>query len=148
MNPEKMTGLELLAAVVSGDLPHPSIADTIPMRICAVSKGVIKFVVKADARHINPMGGIHGGFAATVIDSVTGCAVHSALEAGVGYGTIDLSVKMLRPIPIGVELVAEGNLINISKNFGVSEGRIVDAEGRLYAYGSSTCSILYTSLSK
>lgn len=141
MNLKKMTGLDLLLAMAKGTLPHPSIADTIPMRISEVSKGVIKFTVKADSRHINPLGGVHGGFAATVLDSVTGCAVHSALDAGVGYGTIDLNVKMLRPIPLNIELLAEGRLINVSKNLGISEGIIKDREGKLYAHGTSTCSI-------
>ena len=141
MNPKAMTGLELLLAMTKGTVPHPSITDTMPMRISEVSKGVVKFFVKADARHLNPMGGVHGGFAATVIDSITGCAVHSVLDAGVGYGTIDLNVKMIRPIPPGVELVAEGRLINISKSFGIAEGFIKDSEGKLYAHGTSTCSI-------
>lgn len=141
VNLNKMTGLDLLLAMAKGTLPHPSIADTIPMRISEVAKGGIKFTVKADSRHINPLGGVHGGFAATVLDSVTGCAVHSALDAGVGYGTIDLNVKMIRPIPLDVELLAEGRLINLSKNIGISEGTIKDRDGKLYAHATSTCSI-------
>ncbi len=136
-----MSGHDLLQAMSEGKLPHPSIADTVPMRITELTKGSIKFIVKADDRHINPLGGVHGGFASTVLDSATGCAIHTMLDAGVGYGTIDLNVKMLRPIPLGVELVAEGHVINISKNIGVSEGVIKDNEGKLYAHGTTTCSI-------
>ena len=117
MNPLKMTGFELLSAMAEGKLPHPSIADTMPMRLGSLTKGSIVFKVEADKRHLNPLGGVHGGFAATVIDSITGCAVHTMLEAGVGYGTVDLNVKMIRPIPLGVELIAEGKVINISKKF-------------------------------
>ncbi len=136
-----MSGLELLQAMSEGKIAHPSIADTMPMRVSELSKGNIKFIVKANDRHINPLGGVHGGFACTVLDSATGCAVHTMLDAGVGYGTVDLNVKMLRPIPLGVELIAEGRVLNISKNIGVSEGAIKDNEGKLYAHATATCSI-------
>lgn len=142
MDIKRMTGYELLTAMVEGLLPAPSICETIPMAISDVEKGVIRFTAKADSRHLNPLGGVHGGFAATVLDSVTGCAIHSMLEAGVGYGTIDLNVKMVRPIPKDVELVAEGRVINISRNLGVSEGDIKDENGKLYAHATCTCSIL------
>jgi len=141
LNPHEMTGLDLLQAMADGRLPHPSIADTMPMRLAEISKGAIKFIVKADHRHINPLGGVHGGFAATVLDSVTGCAVHTMLDVGVGYSTVDLNIKMLRPIPLEVELYADGRVIHISKSLGVSEGSIKDANGKLYAHGTSTCSI-------
>ena len=85
---------------------------------------------------------MHGGFAATVLDSVTGCAIHSLLEAGVGYGTIDLNIKMCRPIPQDVELTAIGTVINLSKNLGISEGKIIDDEGKLYAHATATCMII------
>ena len=88
------------------------------------------------------MGGVHGGFAATVLDSVTGCAVHTMLEAGVGYGTVDLSVKMLKPIPQGVELLAEGRVIHISKSIGFAEGTIKTLEGVLLAHATATCRII------
>jgi len=99
MNPKEMTGLQLLQAMCAGKIPAASISETIPMQPYEVSEGTIHFKAKADSRHLNPLGGVHGGFAATVLDSVTGCAVHSMLEAGVGYGTIDLNIKMCRPIP-------------------------------------------------
>jgi len=107
-----------------------------------VSEGKISFKAKADHRHLNPLGGVHGGFAATVLDSVTGCAVHTMLEAGVGYGTIDLNIKMCRPIPRDKELLAIGSVINISKNLGISEGKIVDEDGKLYAHATATCMII------
>ncbi|EPJ4856766.1 PaaI family thioesterase, partial [Acinetobacter baumannii] len=88
------------------------------------------------------LGGVHGGFAATVLDSVTGCAVHTMLPAGVGYGTIDLNVKMCRPLPQNQVLIATGKVINLSKNLGISEGKITDEEGKLYAYATATCMII------
>jgi len=142
MNPKEMTGLQLLQAMCAGKIPPASISETMPMQPYEVTKGTIRFKVKADSRHLNPLGGVHGGFAATVLDSVTGCAVHSMLEAGVGYGTIDLNIKMCRPIPKDQELLAVGTVINISKNLGISEGKIVDDEGKLYAHATATCMIL------
>ena len=139
-----MSGFELLTAMAEGELPAPSITETIPMTMDVIERGCVKFIVKADDRHLNPLGGVHGGFAATVLDSVTGCAVHSALEAGVGYGTIDLNIKMMRPIPKNTDLFAQGRIINLSKNLGVSEGDIKDADGKLYAHATCTCSIIRT----
>ncbi|RZJ23538.1 MAG: PaaI family thioesterase [Acinetobacter sp.] len=142
MNPKEMTGLQLLQAMCAGKIPAASISETIPMQPYEVTEGTIRFKVKADSRHLNPLGGVHGGFAATVLDSVTGCAVHSMLEAGIGYGTIDLNIKMCRPIPKDQELLAVGTVINISKNLGISEGKIVDDEDKLYAHATATCMIL------
>jgi uncharacterized protein (TIGR00369 family) len=142
LNIRETAGIDLLRAMQEGKIPYATIADTVPMRIAALDKGVVRFTVKADRRHINPLGGVHGGFAATVLDSVTGCAIHSLLEAGVGYSTVDINVKMLRPIPLDEELHAEGRVLNLSKNLGVSEGVIRDANGKLYAHATSTCLIL------
>ena len=142
MDPATMTGLELMQAMLAGKLPPPSIASTIPMRGMAVESGKVVFKARADERHLNPLGGVHGGFAATVMDTVTGCAVHTLLAAGEGYGTIDLNVKMVRPVPRNVDLVAEGNVINISRSLAVSEGTLKDAEGKLYAHATATCMLM------
>lgn len=142
MNPKEMTGLQLLQAMCDGRIPAPSMSETIPMQPYDVSEGTICFKVKANHHHLNPLGGVHGGFAATVLDSVTGCAVHSMLEAGAGYGTIDLNIKMCRPIPQNQQLLAIGKVINISKNLGISEGKIVDENGKLYAHATATCMII------
>jgi len=139
---KNMSGLELLSAMVDGVLAPPSISETIPMKMDVIEKGNVKFIVKADSRHLNPVGGVHGGFAATVLDSVTGCAVHSTLDAGVGFGTVDLNIKIMRPIPINTQLFAVGRVINISRNLAVSEGDIKDAEGKIYAHATCTCSII------
>jgi uncharacterized protein (TIGR00369 family) len=80
--------------------------------------------------------------AATVLDSVTGCAVHTLLEAGVGIGTIDLHVKMLKAVPIEQDLIAEGRVINLSRSLGVSEASLRDADGALLAHATATCAIL------
>ncbi|HJF28845.1 MAG TPA: PaaI family thioesterase [Acinetobacter lwoffii] len=142
MNPKEMTGLQLLQAMAAGHIPPASISQTIPMKPTVIESGQVTFEVQADQRHLNPLGGVHGGFAATVLDTVTGCAVHSALEAGIGYGTIDLNIKMCRPVPQNRPLTAIGKLINMSKNLAISEGKIVDEDGKLYAHATATCMIL------
>lgn len=141
-NPMEMTGLEFLQAMIEGHIPPASISKTIPMQPTEISEGSVTFKAHADHNHLNPLGGVHGGFAATVLDSVTGCAVHTMLPAGVGYGTIDLNVKMCRPIPQNQALIATGKVINLSKNLGISEGKIIDDEGKLYAYATATCMII------
>lgn len=80
--------------------------------------------------------------AATVLDSVTGCAVHTMLDVGVGYGTVDLNVKMLKAIPLDRDLTAEGRVIHLSRTIGVSEGSLRDEEGTLFAHATATCAIL------
>lgn len=142
MQPEKMTGLELLQAAIAGLVPVPPMSRTLPMEVTEARSGYIAGTARADERHINVMGGVHGGFAATVLDSATGCAVHTMLDAGVGYGTTDLSIKMLRPVPINETLIVEGKIINISRNLGVAEGTLKSADGKLLAHATATCFIL------
>lgn len=139
MSIKNMTGLEVMQALVEGKIPPPSMAETIPGKGISAEKGKVLFEAKADERHLNPMGGVHGGFAATVLDTVTGCTVHTMLEAGVGYATIELNVKMLRPVPKNAPLLAEGRIISVTKSLGVSEGTLKDAQGRLLAHGTAMC---------
>jgi len=139
MNPLEVSGLELLRAIVDNRFPPSPMTETVPMRFVEVDEGRVKILARADGRHLNPLGGVHGGFASAVLDSVTGCAVHSMLEAGVGYGTIDLQVKMLRPVPRDQELVAEGNIVHVSRNLATSEGTLKSTEGKLLATATATC---------
>ena len=141
-NPMEMTGLEFLQAMIEGHIPPASISKTIPMQPTEISEGSVTFKSQSYHNHLNPVGGVHGGFAATVLDSATGCAVHSTLEADVGYGTIDLNVKMCRPVPQNKTLKAIGKVINISKNLAISEGQLLDDEGKLYAHATATCMII------
>ena len=143
MNPKHMTGIQLLQAMQDGHIPPASISQTIPMQPTMIESGKIQFEVQADERHLNPLGGVHGGFAATVLDTVTGCAIHTLLDAGVGYGTIDLNIKMCRPIPKNKMLFAIGEVINLSKNLGISEGKIVDHDSKLYAHATATCMLIH-----
>lgn len=142
MSLEKMSGLEIMQAMVAGKIPDASIAQIIPMKGILAEHGRIQLEAMADERHLNPLGGVHGGFAATVMDSVTGCALHTVLDAGVSYGTVDLNVKMLKPVPKHVPLIAEGKVINVSRSIGVAEATLKDADGNLYAHATATCMIL------
>ncbi|WP_394129882.1 PaaI family thioesterase [Shewanella maritima] len=134
-----VNGLEVMQAMVNGEFPAPSMAKTIPMRAIKVAYGSIEFEAIANERHLNPMGGVHGGFAATVLDSVTGCAVHSALDIGQSYSTIELQVKMVRPIPVGQPVFAIGNLINKSKSLAIAEAKLHSKEGKLLATATASC---------
>lgn len=142
MNPQQMSGLQIMQAFAAGHFPKPGIAKTMPMEVEAVEPNRVVFAVTADERHTNPLGGVHGGFAATVLDSVTGCATHTALAAGESYGTIELNVKMSKAIPFNRTLRTEGKVINVSSRLVISEGSIRDEDGTLYAYGTATCMIL------
>jgi len=139
---KNLSGLELMQAMVAGQLPMPPIAHVIPMTGVAAEHGRVVFEAQADERHLNPLGGVHGGFAATVLDSVTACAVHTVLDAGVGYATVDLNVKMVKAVPRGVPLIAEGRVIAVSRSLGISEGTLKDADGTLYAHATATCLII------
>ena len=143
MNPLNMTGLEIMQAFQKGLVPAPGIAKTMGMEeVGDVEYGRIVFMAVADERHSNPLGGVHGGFAATILDSVTGCATHTVLAAGEGYGTTDLAIKMCRPMPFNKKLMAEGKVINVGKNLVISEGYLRDEDGKLYAHATATNMII------
>ncbi|QIC63735.1 PaaI family thioesterase [Acinetobacter schindleri] len=141
MDIKNLSGLQIMQEMCNGNLPMPSMATTIPMKPTLIESGQVTFEVQADQHHLNPLGGVHGGFAATVLDTVTGCAIHTVLEAGAGYGTINLNIKMCRPIPQNRPLTAIGQIINTSKNLAISEGKIIDEDGKLYAHATATCMI-------
>lgn len=142
MDPRKMTGLEIMQAFAQGLFPAPGIAKTVPMGPVEVEKGRLVFWAQAHEGHTNPLGGVHGGFAATVLDSVIGCVTHTVLEAGESYGTTDLNIKMCRPVPFNTRLLAEGRVINIGRNLVISEGFLRDEEGKLYAHATATNMII------
>ena len=134
----QLTGLEYMQQVVAGAIPMPAMAETVPMKCTAASPGAVTFHARADQRHLNRANNVHGGFTATVMDSVTSCALRTGLEAGVGFVTIELNVKLLKPVPRDTDLRAEGKLINVSKRLGVSEARLFDDQNRLCAHATAT----------
>jgi uncharacterized protein (TIGR00369 family) len=137
-NHNQLSGLEYMQAVVAKQIPMPPMAETIPMQCVAAEAGAVTFTARADERHLNRANNVHGGFTATVMDSVTSCALRTALEAGAGFVTIELNVKLLRPVPSNTELRAEGKLINVSRRLGTAEARLFDDKGKLCAHSTAT----------
>ena len=134
------SGLETLQAIFSGELPRPPIGDTLDFAPIHMDHGVAVFQGKPQLRHYNPLGSVHGGWFATLLDSALGCAVHSALPAGKGYTTLELKVNIVRALTDAVPLVrAEGKLIHLGRQMATSEARLVGPDGKLYAHGTTTC---------
>lgn len=142
MADQNRTGLEWMQALMHGDMAEPAMSDTIPMKLIAAEKGKVTFEVKADKRHGNIFGGVHGGFAASVLDSATGSAVHTMLDAGQHYATVDLQIKMCRPLPMDTALITQATVINVSRSLGMAEATLKDANNKIYAFASATCMIL------
>lgn len=142
MDTTKLSGLEFLRAVKNGDLPKSQMSETIPMQLTVVEPNYVEYEVYAEDRHKNLQGGVHGGFYATVLDSATGAAVRTALGPGIRFSTIDLNIKMLKPIKFKHTYTAIGEVIRTGKSVLTSEGRIVDSEGNIYAFGSATLLVL------
>lgn len=140
-DPRRLSGRELLAIMMAGGLPAPTIGATMGLVLSEIGEGYARFEATPDARHLNPMGGVHGGFAATALDSATGCALHTTLGPGESYGTVHLEVKMLRAVPVGRTLIAEARVLRAARTVGFSEGVLKDAEGTVYAHGSATLAI-------
>jgi uncharacterized protein (TIGR00369 family) len=138
-----MSGLAYLRAFQSGALPPTPIAVLMGMAVAEVEEGRVVFTVQPAEYHYNPIGVVHGGLAATLLDSALGCAVHSTLPAGTAYTTLEIKVNYVRPITHETgELRCEGKIIHQGSRIATAEGRITDASGKLYAHGTTTCIIL------
>lgn len=139
----RLPGIEIIRMIARGDLPAPSIAATlgISLLLGEVEEGRVVFEGEPGDHVLNPLGTVHGGFAATLLDSAMGCAVHTLLPAGAGYGTVDLKVSFLRPILRDAGMVrVEGKVINAGRTLMLAEGRVVGRDdGRLYAHATCTC---------
>jgi len=138
-----MTGLELMHAIVSGDAPAPPIAELVGFDLVEVGEGHASFSLDPAERHYNPLGTVHGGIAATLLDSATGCAVHTTLGEGENYTTLELKVNFVRAITEATgRVVAAGSVIHRGGRVATAEARLTDEDGRLLAHGTSTCLIL------
>ena len=142
MDTTQLSGLEFLIALKKGEVPKSPMSQTIPMQLTVVEPNYVEYEVQPDERHLNLQGGIHGGFYAAVLDSVTGAAVRTTLGAGIRFSTIDLNVKMLKAIKCNQSYIAIGQVIRTGKSVLTSEGKIIDREGNIYAFGSATLLIL------
>jgi len=134
------TGLEVMQALLAGELPFPHIAQTLDFGLVEVAAGRAVFQGTPQLMHYNPLGSVHGGWYATLLDSALGCAVHTMMPAGVGYTTAELSVNIVRAATTSTgPLRAIGTVIHSGRQLATAEARIVDPAGRLYAHGTTTC---------
>ena len=138
-----LSGLEFLERIADGRLPSPPINRIMNFFLTEVKPGEAAFTCTPTFDHYNPIGTVHGGLAGTLLDSCMSCAVQTLLAAGQGYTTLEYRVHLVRGITekTGV-LRAEGRVVHAGRRTSTSEGRIIDASGKLYAHGTSTCLVL------
>ena len=138
-----LTGLEFLRKIVSGELPPPPLARLMNFDLVEVGEGHAAFAVEPAEYHYNPIGVVHGGLAATLLDSSMGCAVHSTLPAGSGYTTLEIKVNFIRAMTAETGRVrCEAKVVHAGARTATAEGRVIDESGKLYAHGTTTCLIL------
>ncbi|HYI47818.1 MAG TPA: PaaI family thioesterase [Allosphingosinicella sp.] len=141
---EGLSGLDMLRAMIAGDLPAAPIAEALGFRLTEVEKGRALFEGVPGPHLFNPLGSVHGGYALTLIDSACGCAVHSELDAGIGYTTVETKVNFTRAIdPAGGPVACEGRVVSRGRQIATAEAYLRSAEGKLLAHGTSTLIILY-----
>ena len=133
-----MTGLEFLQGMADGVVPPPPIAVLMNMDIETVEKGRVTFGGMPDASHYNPIGVVHGGFAATMLDTVAGCAVHSTLPAGKAYTSIEIKISYLRPLHTGVRVIATGTVTKPGSRVAFADATLATTDGVLVATASSS----------
>jgi len=135
-----LSGLELLQEMMAGRLPGPPMMQTLDFTLVEIEPGRAVFEGTPRLMHYNPLGVVHGGYAATLLDSCMGCAVHSTLPKGVSYTTLEFKVHLARAITAETGPVrAEGKLVTSGRRVATSEGRLTDGNGRLLAHGTTTC---------
>jgi len=138
----EMSGLEFVRGLVEGTLPLNTIAETLGYDIVEAENGRVVVVAEPRNSHLNPAGTVHGGLAATMLDSCMGLAIHSTLEKGVGSTTLEFKISFVRPITPETGLIkAEGTVINRGRRVGTADGRVTDSKGRVLVHGTTTCLI-------
>jgi uncharacterized protein (TIGR00369 family) len=136
------SGLEFVQGLASGSLPLNSMARTLGYDIVEATRGRVVVLATPTADHLNPQGTVHGGLAATLLDTCMGLAVQSTLEQGVGSTTLEFKISLLRAItPDTGQIRAEGTVLTSGRRIGTAEGRLTDARGRLLAHATTTCLI-------
>ena len=141
-----LSGLDYLRGVARGEFPAPPIGQTLGFDIPQeqdVQQGKVTFRLRPEEFHYNPIGSVHGGVYATLLDSALGCAIHTMLPAGVGYTTLDLAVKYLRPLRLGMgEVRAVAEVVSVSRQVATATAQIVDEAGKVYATATTTCLVM------
>ena len=135
-----LTGLQQMEKLLQGEFPAPPISETMEFALVHVEFGRAIFQGKPSAKFLNPLGTVHGGWYATILDSAVGCAVHTSMPVGRAYTTLELKLNIVRSISLKVPLVrAEGYTVHVGKQVATAEGRLVGHDGTLYAHASTTC---------
>jgi uncharacterized protein (TIGR00369 family) len=135
-----MAGIDFVRAMFDGRLPPPPIMQTIEPFDQVAEPGVVAFSSKPDFRHYNPIGSVHGGYAAILLDSAMGLAVHSMLPKGTGYTTLEFKISFIRGMTKDTGVVrSEGRTLNVGRRAATAEARITDAKGRFLAHATTTC---------
>jgi uncharacterized protein (TIGR00369 family) len=136
------SGLELLRAMASGELPAPPVMHLIDMAGLEVEEGSVTVHLDPQEFHYNPLGTVHGGVLSTLLDTAAACSVHTTLPAGVGYTSLDLTVKFLRPVTVASgRITTRGAVLQRGRRTALAEARMTDAAGRLVAHATSSCLI-------
>jgi uncharacterized protein (TIGR00369 family) len=139
--PDGRTGRQFLEDLMAGPGTAP-LGELLGFRLAEIGDGWVVFEGTPTARHYNPAGVVHGGWTSAVLDSAMGCAVHTKLAPGVGYGTVELKVNLVRPMTEATGLIrCRGEVVHLGRRLATSEGRLIDAAGKLCAHGSCTCMI-------
>ena len=139
---KEMTGLEFVQGLANGTLPHNTMAGTLGYEIVEAERGRVVVTAEPKDSHLNPAGTVHGGLAATMLDSCMGLAIQTLLDRGVGSTTLEFKISFVRPItPQTGPIRAEGTVINHGRRVGTAEGRVTDGNGRLLVHGTTTCLI-------
>jgi uncharacterized protein (TIGR00369 family) len=142
---KEMSGLEFVRGLADGTLPLNTIAQTLGYDIAEAESGRVVVTAEPGENHLNPAGTVHGGLAATMLDSCMGLAIQSTLETGLGSTTLEFKISFLRPItPETGPIRAEGMVITRGRRVGTAEGRLTDSNGRLLVHGTTTCLIFET----
>jgi len=138
----QLRGMDYIQAIFAGELPAPPISQLMGFRGVSAEPGRAVFEMEPGPQHYNPIGSVHGGVALTLLDSAMGCAVHTLLEAGVGYTTLELKTNFVRPITADTGLIrCEGVVIHQGSRIATAEGKLTDSSGKLLAHGTTTCLI-------
>ena len=139
----QMNGIDYLQAMTDGQIPLPPLLFTLDFKAVGFEKGQAIFSFEPQEFHYNPIGSVHGGVISAILDSAMGCTIHSVLEAGTGYTTLELKVNFIKAITIKTgKLQAIGKIIHSGKSTALVEAQLIDANGTLYAHAVSTCMIL------
>ncbi len=135
-----MNGLQQMQALLRGELPAPSIGRTLDFLLIEVSDGVAIYQGTPGPGHLNPMGAVHGGWYATLLDSALGCSIHTRMPVGKAYTTLELKVNLIRALKPNIQRVrAIGRVIHVGNQTAIAEARLEGPDGKLYAHGTTTC---------